>query len=85
MPEFNDIKNLWNSANSQILVNETLDSETVKQAISKQSIGITSKLLKSLRVFGLHLSSLANPLIVCVCVSVNNVKTYYTHSSNYFV
>lgn len=49
MPEFNDIENLWKSADKQILVHEFLDPEMVKQAISKQSIGITFKLLKSIR------------------------------------
>lgn len=56
MPEFNDIKNLWKSADSQILVNDFLDPETVKLAISKQSIGITSKVLKSIRTGILALS-----------------------------
>lgn len=49
MSEFNDINKLWKSAGSQIISNESLDSETVKQSITKQSIGITSKLLKSIR------------------------------------
>ena len=49
MSEFNDIKSLWKSAEDQIMANESLDSETVKQAIKEQSIGITSKLLKSIR------------------------------------
>jgi len=65
MSEFNDIKNLWKSADSQILTNESLDVETVKQAISKQSTQITSKLLMSFR-FGI----LALILNVVLC-SIN--------------
>jgi len=56
MSEFSDIKKLWKSADSQILTNESLDFETVKQAIAKQSIRITSKLLSSFRVGILALS-----------------------------
>lgn len=58
MPEFNNIKNLWKSAEDQILANESLDIETVKRAITEQSIGITSKLLKIIRtgIFALSLS-----------------------------
>lgn len=49
MSEFNDIKSLWKSSNDQILANESLNSEAIKQAIKAQSIGITFKLLKSIR------------------------------------
>lgn len=56
MSEFSDIKKLWKSADSQILTNESIDFETVKQAITKQSIRITSKLLSSFRVGILALS-----------------------------
>jgi len=49
MSDFNDIKNLWKSADNQIVENESLDSETIKQAIKAESIGITFKILKSIR------------------------------------
>ena len=49
MSEFNDIKSLWKSSNDQILANESLNSEAIKQVIKAQSIGITFKLLKSIR------------------------------------
>ena len=60
MSEFNDIKKLWKSADSQIMANESLDLETVKQAITKLSIGITFKLLLSIRagIVALALSGL---------------------------
>jgi hypothetical protein len=56
MSEFSDIKKLWKSADSQILTNESIDIETVKQAITKQSIRITSKLISSFRAGILALS-----------------------------
>lgn len=60
MSESNDIKKLWKSADSQIMANESLDLETVKQAITKLSIGITFKLLISIRagIVALALSGL---------------------------
>lgn len=81
MSEFNEIKNLWKSAESQIMANESLDSKTVQQSITKQSIGITSKLLKSIRagilalilsvtLFGYNIYGYAgNNLLSVFCIS----------------
>lgn len=81
MSEFNEIKNLWKSADSQILTNESLDFETVRQAITKRSNQITSKLLSSFRAGIIALASSAilysfniygyagNNLMVIFCIS----------------
>lgn len=50
MTEFNDIKALWKSADDQISPNESLDADAVERAIANQSIGISSKMLKSIRL-----------------------------------
>ncbi len=77
MSEFNNIKKLWKSADSQILVNESLDFETVKQALTKRSIQITSKLLKSFR-----LGIIALSLNVILC----SFNIYgYAHNSLIFI
>ncbi len=62
MSDFSDIKKLWKSSDSQILTNESIDFETVKQAIKKRSIQITSKVLSSFRIgiFALSLSVILN-------------------------
>jgi hypothetical protein len=61
MSKFNDIEKLWKRADSQIMTSESLDSEIIKQSISKQSIGISSKLLRSIRA-GLLTLILSVPL-----------------------
>lgn len=81
MPEFDNLKNIWKSAENQIAENETIDLKTIKQAITKQSIGITSQVLKSTRagilalIFSIILFSLntfgyyGNNLIFIISVS----------------
>ncbi|MDH3650038.1 MAG: hypothetical protein OEQ53_10155 [Saprospiraceae bacterium] len=67
MSDFNEIENLWKSADIKILAAESLDSETVKQAITKQSIGITFNLLKSIR---------AGILVLTISVAVFTYNIY---------
>lgn len=61
MSEFNDIKNLWKSAENQIMANESLDSEMINRAVREKSIGISSKILKSIRA-GILALGLSIPL-----------------------
>ena len=81
MHEFDDIKELWKNADDQISAHKSLDAEAVKQAIANQSLGITSKLLKSIRsgifflsitvaLFGYNAYGYAgNDLVVTLCIS----------------
>ena len=67
MTEFNDIKALWKSADDQISANESLDADAVERAIANQSIGISSKLLKSIRLGIITLS---------ICVALFGYNAY---------
>ena len=48
MNDFSNVKDLWKRADKEIRKNESLDSKAVRSAIAKQSIGISSKVLKSI-------------------------------------
>jgi hypothetical protein len=81
MSEFDDIKKLWKKADNQISAHESLDADAIYQAIASQSLGITSKLLKSIRsgilflsisvtLFGYNVYGYAgNDFIVTLCIS----------------
>jgi hypothetical protein len=81
MPEFDDIKKLWKQADEQISAHESLDADAVNRAIAKKSLGITSKMLKSIRsgIFSLSMTVLlfgynvygyaGNDLVVTLCIS----------------
>jgi hypothetical protein len=73
MSEYNDIKKLWKSADDQILENESLDSDMVSRAINAQSIGITSKLLKSIR---------AGIIALALCVPLFSYNIYSYSGNN---
>jgi hypothetical protein len=50
MQELDKIKRLWKTADDEFTAHESLDAKTVEQSIANRSIGITSKLLNSLRM-----------------------------------
>lgn len=67
MTEFNDIKAFWKSADGQISANESLDADAVERAIANQSIGISSKLLKSIR---------SGIITLSICVALFGYNAY---------